>query len=45
MRNRLPIISAADPSSTTCDAAFVQGLLMGARTYAGFRITIWEQIV
>jgi len=38
----LPIISAADPYSTTFDAASVWGPLMGVKIYAGFRITIWK---
>ena len=38
----LPVISAADPFSTTFDAASVWGPLMGAKIYAGFRITIWK---
>lgn len=38
----LPIISAADPFSTTFDAASVWGPLMGAKIYAGFRITVWK---
>ena len=37
-----PIISAADPYSTTFDAASVWGPLMGVKIYAGFRITIWK---
>ena len=38
----VPIISAADPFSTTFDAASVWGPLMGAKIYAGFRITVWK---
>ena len=38
----VPIINAADPFSTSFDAASVWGPLMGARIYAGFRITIWK---
>ena len=38
----VPIIGAVDPSSTTFDAASVWGPLMGAKFYAGFRITVWK---
>ena len=37
-----PIINAENPFSTTFDAASVWGPLMGAKLYAGFRITIWK---
>ena len=38
----MPIINAADPFSSTFDAASVWGPLMGAKIYAGFRITVWK---
>lgn len=38
----LPIIGADDPFASTFDAASVWGPLMGAKVYAGFRITIWK---
>ena len=38
----VPIVGAADPFSTTFDAASVWGPLMGAKIYAGFRITVWK---
>ena len=38
----LPIIGADDPFARTFDAASVWGPLMGAKIYAGFRITIWR---
>ena len=37
-----PIISADDPFGSSFDAASVWGPLMGAKIYAGFRITIWK---
>lgn len=38
----VPIIGADDPFSPRFDAASVWGPLMGAKIYAGFRITIWK---
>lgn len=38
----VPVIDAATPFSETFDAASVWGPLMGAKVYAGFRITIWK---
>ena len=38
----VPIISADNPSSTTFDAASVWGPIMGAKFYAGCRITVWK---
>ena len=38
----VPVIGAADPFSTTFDAASIWGPLMGTKIYAGFRITIWK---
>ena len=38
----MPIINADSPFSPSFDAASVWGPLMGARIYAGFRITIWK---
>ena len=40
---KMPIIDADNPSSTTFDAASIWGPLMGAKIYAGFRITIWKK--
>lgn len=37
-----PIVDADNPFSETFDAASVWGPLMGAKLYAGFRITIWK---
>ena len=37
-----PIIGADIPYSMTFDAASVWGPLMGAKIYAGFRITVWK---
>ena len=37
-----PVISADDPFSSTFDAASVWGPLMGAKIYAGFRVTVWK---
>ena len=39
---KMPIISAENPFSTTFDAASIWGPLMGAKIYAGFRLTIWK---
>ena len=38
----MPIIGADDPFAPTFDAASVWGPLMGAKIYAGFRITVWK---
>ena len=38
----VPIVNADDPFSTAFDAASVWGPLMGAKLYAGFRITLWK---
>lgn len=38
----MPIVGADNPYSTQFDAASVWGPLMGAKIYAGFRITIWK---
>ena len=38
-----PIVGADQPFSSNFDAASIWGPLMGAKIYAGFRITIWEQ--
>ena len=38
----LPIVGAADPYATDFDAASVWGPLMGAKLYAGVRMTIWR---
>ena len=37
-----PIADAGSPFSKSFDAASVWGPLMGARLYAGFRVTIWK---
>ena len=37
-----PIVGADDPFGVSFDAASVWGPLMGAKIYAGFRITIWK---
>ena len=37
-----PIIDAGSPFSESFDAASVWGPLMGAKFYAGFRLTIWK---
>ena len=37
-----PVIGADDPFGLSFDAASVWGPLMGAKIYAGFRITIWK---
>ena len=37
-----PIINHGQPFSETFDAASIWGPLMGAKFYAGFRITIWK---
>lgn len=37
-----PIVDAHNPFSDTFDAASVWGPLMGAKFYAGFRVTIWS---
>ena len=37
-----PIVGADDPFGPGFDAASVWGPLMGAKVYAGFRITIWR---
>ena len=41
-KQKMPIIDADDPFSTTFDAASVWGPIMGAKFYAGIRITIWK---
>ncbi len=41
-RQKDPVIGADNPFSPTFDAASVWGPLMGARIYAGFRLTIWQ---
>ncbi|MBP5549336.1 MAG: TonB-dependent receptor plug domain-containing protein [Bacteroidales bacterium] len=41
-RQPYPIINADDPFSRDFDAGCVWGPLMGARFYAGIRITIWK---
>lgn len=41
-RQKMPVIGADNPFSTTFDAASVWGPIMGAKIYAGFRITIWK---
>lgn len=38
-----PIISADDPGSADFDASCVWGPLMGARFYAGIRLTLWKK--
>ena len=38
----VPIIDAGTPFASTFDAASVWGPLMGAKIYAGFRITVWK---
>ena len=38
-----PVIGADDPFSATFDAASVWGPIMGAKFYAGLRITIWNR--
>ena len=38
----MPVVGADNPFSSTFDAASVWGPLMGAKIYAGFRITIWK---
>ena len=38
----LPVIDPDHPFSETFDAASVWGPLMGAKFYAGFRVTIWK---
>lgn len=37
-----PIVDALNPEKDTFDAASVWGPLMGAKFYAGFRMTIWK---
>lgn len=37
-----PIVDAHNPFSGSFDAASVWGPLMGAKFYAGFRVTIWS---
>lgn len=37
-----PVIDSANPFSDSFDAASVWGPLMGAKIYAGFRLTIWK---
>ena len=37
-----PVVDARNPFSGTFDAASVWGPLMGAKIYAGFRVTIWK---
>lgn len=38
-----PVIGADDPFSPAFDAASVWGPIMGAKLYAGFRVTIWNR--
>ena len=38
-----PVIGADDPFSATFDAASVWGPIMGAKFYAGLRVTIWNR--
>ena len=38
-----PVIGADDPFSATFDAASVWGPIMGAKLYAGLRVTIWNR--
>ncbi|MBQ2172369.1 MAG: TonB-dependent receptor, partial [Bacteroidales bacterium] len=38
----LPVIDPDHPFSETFDAASVWGPLMGAKFYAGFRVTVWK---
>ncbi|MBO7641121.1 MAG: TonB-dependent receptor plug domain-containing protein [Bacteroidales bacterium] len=37
-----PVIGAADPGSSTFDAASVWGPMMGIKVYAGIRLTLWR---
>ena len=39
---KMPIINAGNPFSKKFDAASIWGPLMGAKIYAGFRVTIWK---
>ena len=39
---KMPIIDADNPTLYTFDAASIWGPLMGAKIYAGFRLTIWK---
>ena len=39
---KMPIINAENPTLYTFDAASIWGPLMGAKIYAGFRLTIWK---
>jgi len=38
----VPVVDADTPFSQTFDAASVWGPLMGAKFYAGIRLTIWK---
>ena len=37
-----PVVDAGNPYGTTFDAASIWGPLMGAKLYAGIRLTIWK---
>ena len=39
---KMPVVDAGTPFSRTFDAASVWGPLMGAKYYAGIRLTIWK---
>ena len=39
---KMPIVGAEQPLDRFFDAASVWGPIMGAKIYAGFRITIWK---
>ena len=39
---KMPIVGADNPFGPAFDAASVWGPLMGAKIYAGFRITVWK---
>ena len=39
---KMPIIGADNPFGPNFDAASVWGPLMGAKSYVGFRITVWK---
>ena len=39
---KMPIVNAGNPFSKNFDAASIWGPLMGAKIYAGFRVTIWK---
>ena len=38
----MPVVNAGNPYSDTFDAASVWGPMMGAKFYAGIRITVWK---